>query len=252
VLEDESFEGGAAIGTCGHSRIWSARPNTDGGIVRSTALAVLRLLTNSNFVGCSTGRSAGLAPLRIRSVALGRWFSGSSGRWVVDYDPRGMCSRDGAHDHRCLEGLASGVFNRSGGNAFGRFGRRPAGRLGGIAGDGNEGSGVAARGLPVRPLLCVVGGEAVAGDRLASGERLGRETSLAGLARMPSRRKGCVGSPESAVTTEGSSFVRAWFGSVDTRRLSGLDSGLTHWLAASLPFRLRDTQTCISQHSPFR
>ena len=29
------------------------------------ALAVLRLITNSNFVGCSTGKSAGLAPRRI-------------------------------------------------------------------------------------------------------------------------------------------------------------------------------------------
>jgi hypothetical protein len=99
----------------------------------------------------------------------------------------------------------------------------------GIEGDGNEGSGVAARGLSVRPLLCVVGGEAVAGDRLASGERLrseegsGSETSLA---RMPSRRKGFVGPPESAVTTEGSS-VRAWSGSVDTDRPSGLDGGPT-------------------------
>src|SRR5262249_43379212 len=46
----------------------SARPSTDGGIVRPRALAVLRLMTNSNFVGCSTGKSAGLAPLRILST----------------------------------------------------------------------------------------------------------------------------------------------------------------------------------------
>ncbi len=32
------------------------------------AFAVLRLMTSSNFVGCSTGRSAGLAPLRILST----------------------------------------------------------------------------------------------------------------------------------------------------------------------------------------
>ena len=43
----------------------SARPSTDGGIVSPSAFAVLRLMTNSNFVGCSTGRSAGFAPLRI-------------------------------------------------------------------------------------------------------------------------------------------------------------------------------------------
>src|SRR4029453_17455631 len=35
------------------------------GIVRPRALAVLRLITNSNLVGCSTGRSAGFAPLKI-------------------------------------------------------------------------------------------------------------------------------------------------------------------------------------------
>jgi hypothetical protein len=37
-----------------------ARANTLGGIVRPICLAVLRLITNPNFVGCSTGRSAGL------------------------------------------------------------------------------------------------------------------------------------------------------------------------------------------------
>jgi hypothetical protein len=46
----------------GHSMIWSARASSDGGIARPRALAVLRLMTNSNFVGCSTGRSAGLRP----------------------------------------------------------------------------------------------------------------------------------------------------------------------------------------------
>src|ERR1700730_6133771 len=46
----------------------SARPSSDGGIVRPSALAVLRLITSSNFVGCSTGRSPGLAPLRILST----------------------------------------------------------------------------------------------------------------------------------------------------------------------------------------
>jgi hypothetical protein len=46
----------------------SARPSSDGGIVSPRALAVLRLMTRSNFVGCSTGRSRGLAPLRILST----------------------------------------------------------------------------------------------------------------------------------------------------------------------------------------
>src|SRR5262249_55714189 len=43
----------------------SARPSTDCGIVRPSAFAVFRLITNSNLVGCSMGRSAGLAPRRI-------------------------------------------------------------------------------------------------------------------------------------------------------------------------------------------
>ena len=38
------------------------------GIERSSALAVLRFMTNSNLVGVCTGRSAGLLPLRMRPV----------------------------------------------------------------------------------------------------------------------------------------------------------------------------------------
>src|SRR6267378_5119289 len=44
----------------------SARASREGGIVRPSALAVLRLMTSSNRVDCATGRSAGLAPLRMR------------------------------------------------------------------------------------------------------------------------------------------------------------------------------------------
>src|SRR6266700_1027107 len=46
----------------------SAWNRSAGGIVRPSALAVLRLMTSSNFMGCSTGRSPGLAPLRILST----------------------------------------------------------------------------------------------------------------------------------------------------------------------------------------
>src|SRR5262245_28596433 len=35
---------------------------------RPSALAVFTLITSSNLVGCSTGRSAGFTPLRIRST----------------------------------------------------------------------------------------------------------------------------------------------------------------------------------------
>src|SRR5262245_16930338 len=37
-----------------------------GGKFRPRAFAVLRLMTNSNLVGCTTGRLAGFSPLRIR------------------------------------------------------------------------------------------------------------------------------------------------------------------------------------------
>ena len=58
------------LGLDGHrySMTWSARSSSNGGIVRPSAFAVFRLMTSSNFVGCSTGRSAGFAPLRILST----------------------------------------------------------------------------------------------------------------------------------------------------------------------------------------
>jgi hypothetical protein len=55
----------------------SARASNVGGTVRPSALAVLRLMTSWNLVGCSTGRSAGLAPLRILSTKTAvrrNWF----------------------------------------------------------------------------------------------------------------------------------------------------------------------------------
>src|SRR6185295_10112761 len=54
----------------GYSTTRSARSNSDRGIVRPSALAVLRLSASSYLVGCTTGRSAGLAPFRILSVKL--------------------------------------------------------------------------------------------------------------------------------------------------------------------------------------
>ena len=46
----------------------SAWKRSVGGIVRPSAWAVLRLMTSSNFIGRSTGRSPGLAPFRMRST----------------------------------------------------------------------------------------------------------------------------------------------------------------------------------------
>src|SRR5262249_41913774 len=51
-----------------HSITPSARTKNVSEIARPSALAVLRLTMSSNFVGCSIGRSAGLAPLRMRST----------------------------------------------------------------------------------------------------------------------------------------------------------------------------------------
>jgi hypothetical protein len=51
-----------------HSITSSARTSINGGIARPSTFAVFRLRTNSNLADCTTGRSAGLAPLRIWPV----------------------------------------------------------------------------------------------------------------------------------------------------------------------------------------
>src|SRR5262249_15835386 len=51
-----------------HSITSSARATRVAGTSAPGALAALRLSRNSNLVGCCTGRSAGLAPLRMRST----------------------------------------------------------------------------------------------------------------------------------------------------------------------------------------
>jgi hypothetical protein len=54
---------------CGHSHshsiTLSARNSSSCGTVSPIAFAVFKLMTSSNFLGCSTGRSPGFAPLRI-------------------------------------------------------------------------------------------------------------------------------------------------------------------------------------------
>src|SRR5262249_19624574 len=63
-----------------HSITSSARASSVGGTSMPSALAVLRLMTNSYLVGACTGRSAGFSPLRVRSrEAAARWHcSGGS------------------------------------------------------------------------------------------------------------------------------------------------------------------------------
>jgi hypothetical protein len=51
-----------------HSITSSARVSSDSGTSIPSALAVFILMTNAKWVGCSTGRSAGWAPLRILST----------------------------------------------------------------------------------------------------------------------------------------------------------------------------------------
>src|SRR5262249_12047587 len=51
-----------------HSITSSARASSVGGTVRPSAVAAFALRTNSNFVGCCTGRSAGLAPFKMRTT----------------------------------------------------------------------------------------------------------------------------------------------------------------------------------------
>ena len=46
----------------------SARAMSDGGTVRSSVLAVLRLIASSYLVADCTGKSAGFSPLRMRST----------------------------------------------------------------------------------------------------------------------------------------------------------------------------------------
>src|SRR3989442_1636545 len=64
-----------------HSITSSASESILSEIVMPSAFAVLRLMTSSNLVGCSTGKSEGLAPLRILStyVAARRKRSGKCG-----------------------------------------------------------------------------------------------------------------------------------------------------------------------------
>jgi len=51
-----------------HSITSSARARSDGGTVRPSTVAVVRLITRSNLVGCSTGISPGFVPRRILST----------------------------------------------------------------------------------------------------------------------------------------------------------------------------------------
>src|SRR5262249_44924736 len=61
-------EKGDELPTAARSLTSSARARSVGGSSMPSAGAVGRLMTNWNLVDCTTGRSAGLAPLRMRPV----------------------------------------------------------------------------------------------------------------------------------------------------------------------------------------
>jgi hypothetical protein len=55
-----------------HSITSSARASSVGGTVRPRALAVLRLITSSNFSGAWTGSSLGFAPFKMLGLLRAR------------------------------------------------------------------------------------------------------------------------------------------------------------------------------------
>jgi hypothetical protein len=69
---DVRFVPKADVLRCGEERRYSitssAVASSLSGTAKPSALAVLRLMTSSNLVGCSTGNSAGLAPRKMRST----------------------------------------------------------------------------------------------------------------------------------------------------------------------------------------
>src|SRR5262249_22633492 len=56
-----------------HSITSSTRARSVGGISRPSNLAVCRLMIRSNLLDCTTGRSAGFVPLRMRPVLTPTW-----------------------------------------------------------------------------------------------------------------------------------------------------------------------------------
>src|SRR5262245_7386438 len=66
----EQMQQHAVRGRQSYSITSSARASRDGGTSMPSTFAVVTLMTRSNLVGCSIGRSAALAPRRILSTKL--------------------------------------------------------------------------------------------------------------------------------------------------------------------------------------
>src|SRR6478672_10296861 len=124
-----------------HSMIMSARIRTVGGIVKFKALAVLRLTTSSNLVGCSTGMSTGFPPLEdevnnLRAAPPLRAMVGAVG-----------------HKAACLRELAVTVDSRQtqAGDDRGNFGPLTKGE--GVLEDRKAAGSCGLAGLKLRPDL---------------------------------------------------------------------------------------------------
>src|SRR6516162_2112586 len=83
--------------TPSHSITSSARTMIEGGIVMPSALAVLRLITSLNLLGCSTGRSARQLYRSKRITVVGGCLCRQV-RYQVDVDPLWICH---CHCGRC-------------------------------------------------------------------------------------------------------------------------------------------------------
>jgi len=90
-----------------HSITSSARTSSVGGTVMPSALAVLRLITRSNLVGCSTGSSAGLPPCSILTTRFAHNRNASAKE--TPYDIRPPASANGgngvAAGNRCCQNV---------------------------------------------------------------------------------------------------------------------------------------------------
>ena len=101
---------------------WSARPSSDGGIVRPSAIAVFILMTSSNLVSCCTGSSAGFVPVTIRSMypAARRDLSTRLAlagfalkTWTAMFEHQGKLHRETAVNQRSTTAV-SGIGRREG------------------------------------------------------------------------------------------------------------------------------------------
>jgi hypothetical protein len=81
-----------------HSITSSARASSEGGTVRPSAFAVLRLMASSYFVGACTGRSLGFSPFKNMIVLWGANIASqpNTGRHIMSARRRGLCAHQPA------------------------------------------------------------------------------------------------------------------------------------------------------------